>query len=110
MRNSYATINFQIVADPTIEGRNAPLFGCQHACALAGPACTRDAVAFPIYCAVVTILRLELGSLAYMSLQADNLINLDKVIKFGLPASFADIQNRSIHFRSDMPVMFNPQS
>jgi Family of unknown function (DUF5677) len=45
-----------------------------------------------------------------MSLQADNLINLDKVIKFGLPASFADIQNRSIHFRSDMPGMFDSQS
>jgi len=45
-----------------------------------------------------------------MSLQADNLINLDKVIKFGLPAGFVDIQNRSIHFRSDMPGMFNPQS
>ena len=43
-----------------------------------------------------------------MSLQADNLVNLDKVIKFGLPASFTDLQNRSVRFRSDMPGMFNP--
>jgi hypothetical protein len=43
-----------------------------------------------------------------MSLQADNLVNLDKVIKFGLPSSFADLQNRSVRFRSDMPGMFNP--
>jgi len=45
-----------------------------------------------------------------MILQADNLTSLDKVIKFGLPASFADITNRSIQFRFDMPGMFNPQS
>jgi hypothetical protein len=44
-----------------------------------------------------------------MSLQADNLVNLDKVIKFGLPTSFADLQNRSVRFRSDMPGVFNPQ-
>lgn len=44
-----------------------------------------------------------------MSLQADNLVNVDKVIKFGLPAGFADLQNRSIRFRSDMPGVFNPQ-
>jgi len=44
-----------------------------------------------------------------MTLQADNLINADKVIKFGLPASFSDFQNRSIRFRPDMPGMFNPQ-
>jgi hypothetical protein len=43
-----------------------------------------------------------------MSLQADNLVNLDKVIKFGLPASFADLQNRFVRFRSDMPGTFNP--
>lgn len=41
-----------------------------------------------------------------MILRADNLTNLDKVIKFGLPASFADIKNRSIQFRSDMHGMF----
>jgi hypothetical protein len=44
-----------------------------------------------------------------MKLQADNLVNADKVIKFGLPASFLDLQNRSIRFRPDMPGMFNPQ-
>jgi hypothetical protein len=45
-----------------------------------------------------------------MSLQMDNLVNLDKVIKSGLPASFSTFQNRSIRLRSDMPGMFNPQS
>jgi hypothetical protein len=45
-----------------------------------------------------------------MHLQSDNLTNLDKVIKFGLPPSFADIQNRSIQVPSDMPGMFNSQS
>jgi len=44
-----------------------------------------------------------------MSLQADNLVNVDKVIKSGLPASFSDLQTRSIRFRSDMPGVFNPQ-
>jgi hypothetical protein len=44
-----------------------------------------------------------------MSLQADNLVNLDKVIKFGLPTSFAGLQNCSVRFRSDMPGVFNPQ-
>jgi Family of unknown function (DUF5677) len=44
-----------------------------------------------------------------MSLQMDNLVNLDKVIKSGLPASFSDFQNRSVRFRSDMPGVFNPQ-
>jgi hypothetical protein len=45
-----------------------------------------------------------------MSLQADNLANLDKIIGFGLPASFLDLQNRTIRFRSDMPGMFNPET
>jgi hypothetical protein len=45
-----------------------------------------------------------------MCLQMDNLVNLDKVIKSGLPASFSDFQNRSIPYRSDMPGMFNVQS
>jgi hypothetical protein len=43
-----------------------------------------------------------------MRLQADNLINLDKVLRFGLPARFFDLQNRSGRFRSDMPGIFNP--
>ena len=42
-----------------------------------------------------------------ISLQMDNLINLDKVLKSGLPASFSDFQNRSISFTSDMPGVFN---
>ena len=45
-----------------------------------------------------------------MSLQMDNLVNLDKVIKSGLPAGFLEFQNRSIRFRSDMPGVFNPQA
>jgi hypothetical protein len=44
-----------------------------------------------------------------ISLQMDNLVNLDKVIKSGLPASFSDFQNHSVRFRSDMPGVFNPQ-
>jgi Family of unknown function (DUF5677) len=44
-----------------------------------------------------------------ISLQMDNLVNLDKVIKSGLPVSFSDFQNRSVRFRSDMPGVFNPQ-
>ena len=43
------------------------------------------------------------------SLQMDNLVNLDKVIKSGLPASFSDFQRRSVRVRSDMPSIFNPQ-
>src|SRR5260370_28046206 len=44
------------------------------------------------------------------SLQMDNLVYLDKVIKSGLPASFLDFQKtRSARVRSDMPGMFNPQ-
>lgn len=42
------------------------------------------------------------------SLQMDNLVNLDKIIKSGLPASFSDFQNRSVRIRSDMPGIFNP--
>jgi hypothetical protein len=44
-----------------------------------------------------------------MSLQMDNLVNLDKIIKSGLPASFSDFQNRFVRIRSDMPSIFNPQ-
>jgi len=44
-----------------------------------------------------------------ISLQMDNLVNLDKVIKSGLPASFSDFQNRFVRIRSDMPSIFNPQ-
>lgn len=44
-----------------------------------------------------------------ISLEMDNLVNLDKVIKSGLPISFSDFQNRSIRFRSDMPGVFSPQ-
>jgi hypothetical protein len=44
-----------------------------------------------------------------MSLQMDSLVNLDKVIKSGLPASFSDFQNRFVRIRSDMPSIFNPQ-
>ncbi len=44
-----------------------------------------------------------------ISLQMDNLVNLDKVIKSGLPARFSDFQNRSLRFTSDMPGVFNPQ-
>ena len=44
-----------------------------------------------------------------MSLQMDNLVNLDKIIKSGLPASFSDFQNRFLRIRSDMPSIFNPQ-
>jgi Family of unknown function (DUF5677) len=44
-----------------------------------------------------------------ISLQMDNLVYLDKVIKSGLPASFSDFQNRSVRVRSDMPSIFNPQ-
>ena len=43
-----------------------------------------------------------------ISLQMDNLVNLDKLIKSGLPISFSDFQNRSVRFRSDMPGVFNP--
>src|SRR5258708_32973717 len=43
------------------------------------------------------------------SLQMDNLVNLDKVIKSGLPASFSDFQNRRLRYRTDMPGIFNPQ-
>jgi hypothetical protein len=42
------------------------------------------------------------------SLQADNLVNLDKVLKFGLPPRFIDLQNRFVRYRSDMPGLFNP--
>jgi hypothetical protein len=42
-----------------------------------------------------------------MGLQVKNLINADKVVKFGLPASFVAIQNRTVKVRSDMPGMFN---
>lgn len=44
-----------------------------------------------------------------ISLRMDNLVNLDKVLKSGLPVSFSDFQNRSVRFRSDMPGVFNPQ-
>ena len=44
-----------------------------------------------------------------ISLQMDNLTNLDKVIKSGLPASFTDFKNRSLRYRTDMPGIFNPQ-
>jgi hypothetical protein len=45
-----------------------------------------------------------------MSLQMDNLANLDKVIKSGLPASLSEFQKRSIRLRSDMPGWFNRQA
>ena len=45
-----------------------------------------------------------------MGRQSKNLINADKVIKFGLPASFETIQNRNVKFRSDMPGIFTPRS
>jgi Family of unknown function (DUF5677) len=42
-------------------------------------------------------------------LQSDNLTNTDKVLKRGLPTSFAEFQKRSLPFTSDMPGVFNPK-
>jgi hypothetical protein len=44
-----------------------------------------------------------------ISHQMDNLVNLDKVIKSGLPIGSLDFQKRSVRFGSDMPGVFNPQ-
>lgn len=45
-----------------------------------------------------------------LTLQSENLVNTNEVIKRQLPVSFEDFKKRSMRITSDMPGVFNPKS
>ena len=45
-----------------------------------------------------------------LTLQSENLVNTNDVIKRQLPASFEEFKKRSMRITSDMPGVFNPKS
>ena len=45
-----------------------------------------------------------------LTLQSENLVNTNEVIKRQLPASFEEFKKRSMRITSDMPGVFNPKS